>query len=523
MRVFRTTSITVAGCLFWAAGLLSAVICVCDYWLKNDPSLQPRYYIWYLIYFGWFQWYLAGVCILASYAFGSRLAGVFFYLIATQGLIYGLIQAPVPKADDMCFLKQGTIVNLDFHVEEGMGFDSTRITEMQGKNLKIGAGCKCSAYPSEFQDGLHVEACVSVEGIRKMSINSMGRYLKDGVYSRLKIESVSCVKSCCRPPPFFVCMRKRMVERHEEILGQTRGALLSSIVLGDKVVALPDFVKRNFRKSGVSHLLAASGFNLSIFVAALCLALRLFTKSQWVIAGAGMVSVISFVLLAGASPSVVRAAIWAALLLTLKLAHRRVNLLALFCLSMFLHLAFDPFSILDIGWQLSYAATISIICGIDNEGFEQKNFFWRWFKSAATVILMAQAAVLPLACLYFKQVNWLFLASNLLLDPLVAPLTILGFISSWLGLFSRDLAWCLDILSYYPLEYMLSLTKFFGALKFSQLNIHPPAIWILCVYAASFIYFVYSNCKRNYQDDKIFASLVYFLSLILLLLSSICP
>lgn len=521
----RPVHVTALGCLFWASGLLIAIYCVCDYWGKHEPAFCPQYYIWYQANFAWFQILIALICVTIGVVSRKDLFGAFLYLMASHGLLFGLAQAPAPDKSDLCFRLNQTVL-VQAHIEEGLGLKSALVDEIKMGDLEL--NCRSSIYPNKTSEGKHVSIQAKVESLQSMSVNGIGRYLKNRVFSRLHIIETDEASQCSLRVPLFVQMRKCMVERHEEILGKVNGALLASIVLGDKVVDLPSSVKSDFRRSGVSHLLAASGFNLSIFVTAMCLCLRLITRYSAIISIAGILSVIGFVLLAGPSPSVVRAAIWAVLLLVLKLTDRRINLFALLAFSMFLHLVIDPFSILDIGWQLSYAATASIICGVENiidnekgQKFSILKSIFKWLRTASVVVLMAQAAVLPLACLYFKQINAMFLVVNLMLDPLVAPLTILGFISSWLSLAGRDVAWILDALAYYPLQYMLWVTNFFARVEFTQISIKPPPTWILCEYSIAFIYFVYA--KQGLKRDFKFASLVFFLSLLLLLLSSICP
>lgn len=521
----RPVHLTIFGCLFWTLGLFASIYSICDYWCHHNLLSNVQYYIWYQANFSWCQIVIAVLCIVAVVVTRKQCFGLFLYIMANHAIVFGLLQAPIPSPDDYHFAPNKIIV-LSAHIEDGLGLKTSIIQEIEINHQIVRSAS--SIYPNKIAQGKHCLIEAQSNSLEDLNVNSIARYLKNRIFSRLKIlhEQVTC--DCPRTLPVFVQMRKLMVERHEQILGKTNGDLLASIVLGDKVVDLPYFVKNNFRRSGVSHLLAASGFNLSIFVTAMCLFLRLFTRYCFLVSLAGMISVIAFVLLAGSSPSVVRAAIWAILLLLLRLSDRRINLIALLSFSMFLHLVLDPFSILDIGWQLSYAATASIICGVENIALqkEENKFpifksFMHWLRSASSVVLMAQSAILPLACLYFKQINALFLFVNLLLDPLVAPLTILGFVSSWVCLLGREMGWCLDILAYYPLEYMLYVTRFFSGLEISQINIKPPPAWILVEYTFSLIYFIVAKqiCKRDFK----FACIVFLLSLLLLLLSSICP
>ncbi|MDX2107815.1 MAG: ComEC/Rec2 family competence protein [Candidatus Melainabacteria bacterium] len=521
----RPVHLTIFGCLFWTLGLFASIYSVCDYWCHHNLSSGVQYYIWYQYNFGWCQILIAVLCLAAAFLTRKVRFGVFLYLMANHAIVFGLLQAPVPSPDDYYFVPNRRIV-LSAHIEEGLGLRTSVIREIEINHQIVRSAS--SIYPNKIAQGKHCLVEAQSNSLEDLNVNGIARYLKNRIFSRLSISREQVTGDCPRCLPVFVQMRKCMVERHEQILGKTNGDLLASIVLGDKVVDLPYFVKNNFRRSGVSHLLAASGFNLSIFVTAMCLVLRLVTRFSFLVSVAGIISVIGFVLLAGTSPSVVRAAIWAILLLVLKLSDRRINLIALLAFSMFLHLVIDPFSILDIGWQLSYAATASILCGVENIALQKEEnklpvlkSIIHWLRSASAVVLMAQAAILPLACLYFKQINALFLVVNLLLDPLVAPLTILGFVSSWVCLLGREMGWCLDILAYYPLEYMLSVTRFFSGLEFSLINIKPPPAWVLIEYTCALIYFVVVKqiCKRDLK----FACIVFLLSLLLLLLSSICP
>ena len=521
----RPVHLTIFGCLFWTLGLFVSIFSVCDYWCHHNLLSQVQYCMWYQDNFSWCQIFIAFLCVAVVLITRKECFGVFLYLMANQAIVFGLLQAPTPSLHDYYFVPDRTIF-LSAHIEDGLGLKTSVIQEIEINHQKVKS--TSSIYPNEIKQGKHVLIQAQSKSLEGMNLNSIARFLKNRIFSRLNILQEQVIGDCPFRLPVFVQMRKCMVERHELILGKTNGALLASIVLGDKVVDLPSVVKNNFRRSGVSHLLAASGFNLSIFVTAMCLVLRLFTRFGLLVSTAGVISVIGFVLLAGPSPSVIRAAIWAILLLLFKLSDRRINLIALLAFSMFLHLVIDPFSILDIGWQLSYAATASIVCGAENIALQKQEAklpllksLLSWFCSASAVVLMAQAAILPLACLYFKQINTLFLIVNLLLEPLVAPLTILGFVSSWLSLTGREAAWCLDILAFYPLEYMLLVTKIFSGLEFSQINIKPPPVWILIEYTFAFIYFIVTKqiCKRDFK----FACIVFLLSLSLLLVSSICP
>jgi ComEC/Rec2-related protein len=324
-----------------------------------------------------------------------------------------------------------------------------------------------------------------------------------------------------------VTLREGVVAEHIRCLGDERGKLLTSMVLGDRAVSLDDDLKKAFNRVGLSHLLAASGLNLTIIVGA-CVFFFGLTRRGKQPGPAGLVQtlgslvcVLFFVSLAGASPSVTRATIMCLLLLWSSLLFRRLARGAALAGALWLAVFFDPLSILDVGLELSYGATFGIIYlyPIFTEalpaGLSRKP--WQWLCSICAVVMAAQLAVLPVQIFYFQKVSTLVLPANILAEPLVAPITVLGFISSLISalafaltssssafnpccvllplsllaqLFSQ-ISFAIDFLSGYLIDLLLWLTRSLGALPFSYLYLAPPAaISIVFYYLALFVSFL---------------------------------
>jgi competence protein ComEC len=237
----------------------------------------------------------------------------------------------------------------------------------------------------------------------------------------------------------------------QERLPGTEGAIIQAMILGEQK-AIPKEVMEKFNRTGTSHIIAISGFNVGmVAVFALFLA-RLFLKNEymllkWNVARLSMffaiIVVIFYTFIAGAGISVVRASIMVAVFMCAILLNREVDLYNTLSLAAFLILILTPYSLFDISFQLSFAAVAALIF-----------FMPKWLallpspptKVAAgptrewtlqqihkalrgTVIfflasLSATLGTLPLILLYFNRLSLITLAANLLCVPVLGVLAI---------------------------------------------------------------------------------------------------
>ncbi len=155
-------------------------------------------------------------------------------------------------------------------------------------------------------------------------------------------------------------IRTRCTIRLHACLNRTSAQLLSGMVLGERR-DVPAVIKRDFRRAGVSHLLAVSGMHLAVLTYALEYLLRkLKLHHSWRI-GISAGFVLLFAGMTGCTPSILRAALmWGIALFAELLGGRRDVYTALF-LSVALICIFDPYAILDIGLQLSALAVFGIV------------------------------------------------------------------------------------------------------------------------------------------------------------------
>lgn len=207
--------------------------------------------------------------------------------------------------------------------------------------------------------------------------------------------------------------------------GQPR-ALLLGITIGDTSELDPQ-VSEDFRRTGLTHLVAVSGANLAIVLAGLFLVLRLVRAPVAAIPWTLAAFALAFCSIAAFEPSVVRAgamAILGLIAFTTGAARRSLDLLGLGCAAASL---IDPFLAFTLGFQLSVLATFGLITIARRlQGLAAD----RPVLVAGAASLGAQLATMPLLAAATGRLSIISLPANLIVGPLVAPATILGFVAT---------------------------------------------------------------------------------------------
>ncbi|MEE8335069.1 MAG: DNA internalization-related competence protein ComEC/Rec2 [Candidatus Neomarinimicrobiota bacterium] len=268
--------------------------------------------------------------------------------------------------------------------------------------------------------------------------------------------------------------------RFNKLIG-TKSGLLISLILGNRS-SLDLEIRKNFRDSGVIHVLAVSGLHLGYVLLILVSVIRIF-PIPWgwdklvLIAG-----LIFYIFLSGARPSVIRAGIMAVLYIMAPVLNRRACIWNVVGMAAFCMLMNDPAIIIDPGFLLSISAVISILLfyGRFNELLPEKfkvinieNRFLKFFWILFLVSLSAQLGTLPLIAYYFHRIPLIGLLANLFVVPLTGLLVATGFMIlffGWIPLLGTLLGKSAAGIS----EIILELTRLFPRFSFAVIQI-PPA------------------------------------------------
>lgn len=212
-------------------------------------------------------------------------------------------------------------------------------------------------------------------------------------------------------------------------------ALIRGLTIGDTEALTPDTLEQ-FRRAGLSHLLAVSGSNVAIVLAAAALLAQVFTFRSRLLLGAAALGV--FLLVVGPDPSVLRAVAMGVVGLVALACGRPAEPLHALAIALAVLIVVRPQVVFSVGLHLSLAATAGIIvwAPILQSKMERLPSFLRL---PLAVTLSAQAGVLPLLAGVFGQVSLVAPLSNLAAAPAIAPATVLGLTGGILGTFDDRL------------------------------------------------------------------------------------
>jgi competence protein ComEC len=215
-------------------------------------------------------------------------------------------------------------------------------------------------------------------------------------------------------------------------------AIIQALLLGQRQDISKE-IYDEYAAAGAIHILAVSGLHVGIILLILN---WLFTPLNYLKNGLVLKTFIlillmwSFAMLAGLSPSVVRAVTMFSFIAIGMQMRRKTSVLNSLFISLFILLLANPYFIFQVGFQLSYLAVFAIVTiqpklfKLWQPKFKIAKYFWSLF----TVSIAAQIGVLPLSLFYFHQFPGLFFLSNLVVLPVLGLILGLGILVILLAL-----------------------------------------------------------------------------------------
>jgi competence protein ComEC len=241
-------------------------------------------------------------------------------------------------------------------------------------------------------------------------------YLEQSTYTIAEKTQINPVKKV------LYDTRKKMLDIiRKNVPGKKQAGLAEALLIGYKD-ELDKHLLQSYINTGVVHVIAVSGLHLGLIygvLVLLCMPLRK-RWAQWATPVIMITGIWLFTVLAGATPSVLRSAIMFSCLVISNLLTKRSSIYNSLAASAFLLLCYDPWLCWDIGFQLSYAAVLSIVlfmkpvyhCVL----LRNKYLDGGWKLIAVTIA--AQILTIPVSMYHFHQFPNLFLLTNLLAVPL---------------------------------------------------------------------------------------------------------
>ena len=210
-------------------------------------------------------------------------------------------------------------------------------------------------------------------------------------------------------------------------------AFIKALLLGQRQ-DISSEVYEDYAKAGAVHILAISGLHIGIILLIIQFILKpllYFRHGRFVRLLIILCVLWSFAVIAGLSPSVVRAVTMFSLFAMVRGLKRSSNSLNTLAVSAFILLLVRPGFCFDVGFQLSYAAVASIILikPVLDSWWSFKNRVANWFLDLLKVSIAAQIGVLPLSLYYFHQFPGLFFVTNMVVVPCLIAILGLGIVT----------------------------------------------------------------------------------------------
>jgi len=237
-------------------------------------------------------------------------------------------------------------------------------------------------------------------------------------------------------------LRKRLIVSLERVLPPEPASLLTGIVWGNQGQFSKNFYQ-DMKNSGLLHVVVASGANVMTLVGLLKKSTLFLGRRLSILIT--LPTIIFYGFIVGADPPIVRAVLMSSLVLVSQLFGRQTKPLKSLFLAAVVMMIVNPLIFTDIGFQLSFGATLGILL------FSQKlKKLLGWSDLATT--LAAQIITVPMLALYFGQLSPLSFLSNAFLLWLIEPLMLWGLLLTLLGLISQLLAGLVGFFFWLPLQ-----------------------------------------------------------------------
>lgn len=206
------------------------------------------------------------------------------------------------------------------------------------------------------------------------------------------------------------------------------GGFIAGILVGSKEY-LSTQVKEDFKKTSLSHLVAISGFNITIIILFIGKMLSFLGKRSKIIIT--ILCIILFMIFVGAGASVVRASLMGIISLLALFSERKAHVCNVLLLSGVCMTLFSPYTLLyDIGFQLSFLAVFGLLF---MNAVLSKLFFFvpetLALRESLVLTCSAQCTTLPLLLYYFGQVSVISAVANILIGPFIPLIMLTSFLA----------------------------------------------------------------------------------------------
>jgi len=356
----------------------------------------------------------------------------------------------------------------------------------------------------KYGDYLHVEGKVTVPDNEQLKNNLLAKRITHQMLFP-KVERLKTGESLTfgmQAKDILYSTRNSFERSINLVFPEPESSFLAGLLLGIKR-NLPDWLMEDLQKSGTTHIIALSGFNIAVIIEFLRILFR--KKSAKMSFYIPLAAIFGFVLMTGSQSSVVRAGIMGAMMMLAHRIGRQSSATMAIVLTAGAMILLNPFILrFDIGFQLSFLAFIGIIYlgPILRDILPGKREF---IKEVFAMTLGAQVMVYPIIVYYFGNFSLISLIANLVVLPFIPFVMLLGFISATLGMIWPYLSYVLSWTTLFALKGIIYIIHFFASLPHASLeglSISPLNLTIAYVIVMELVLIYKHMRKRRLTGGK---------------------
>ena len=266
------------------------------------------------------------------------------------------------------------------------------------------------------------------------------------------------------PPPWYLDWANELRLQFRETAATLPGdgaQLVPGLALGDESLVGPG-LDDEMKRSGLSHLTAVSGANCALVIAGIMLLGGILKVRRGSRIAASLVALVLFVVLVTPQPSVLRAAVMAAIVLFSLGASRAARGLPTMCLAVMVLIVMDPWLARSFGFALSVLATAGLLLLASPLAARLARFMPAWLAMVISIPLAAQIACQPVLVLLNPVIAPYSVIANMLAAPAAPVATIVGLLACLLGALIPPLAIVGAWLTWLPASWIAAVATFFA-------------------------------------------------------------
>ena len=433
----------------------------------------------------------------------KKIIVILICLIISIGYV-SILENKYSKISDMPIKEMVTIIS-DIQEKEYKKVCTAKIVR---NNKKILINIKMSQdIPSmKYGDSLYIEGeFKQPEEARNYKGYNYKQYLKTKkIIGTVELEKAKILKSS--NGSFIHNIQKYIKDTRNGTLTDEEGNLLLAILLGDKD-KLSEDIQESFKTSNLSHMLAVSGAHVSYIILGLTYVLQnsiIGKKNGKIVC---IFFLLVFMAITNFTPSVTRACIMAVLTLFSGIIYRKSDVYTNISVAALITLIFNPYSLLDLGFQLSYGGTIGIIIFIKRIQEKKSNSkVINYIKQMALVSIYANIIIIPIMMYHFNTVSFTFIISNIMASPILGIIVITGFLFIIASITVKPLTRLIAIFIKPILSILIKISQICSKLPFSNILVVTPYMFNVISYYAIILYCIKS--KKNIKCKIIICLLI---------------